>query len=1289
MKFNPFITLVFFFSAATGLLGQQIIEENFQWEDSPVLVNEAGKDIEIWRFNEGGNPIELGYLPTYATRFPIAYNGIVDVNVLEVEYEDFSFEKPQNENDISSDLYFYTKTVKDRNQYSAYIRFIPIIKTGNRYQRVKHIKFSTTIRQNTSPSPFRGPDGTTVSVLSDGEIYKIAVTENGIHKLTYDFLKNSLGISNLDNIDPRNIKLYGNGGGMLPEYTEAERIDDLEENAIYIEGENDGVFNSGDYILFYGEGADEWKFDTENGIFNLQKNYYSAQNYYYIKISPGNGNRVTTQNNINSTDYISTSFNDFARYEEDLSNLLADWERAEGSGKRWFGDHFNTQRSRSYNGIFSFENITSDPVHLRADLAIRANRPSSFNLTINNQNFTSEAANAVTVISGTGDTQRSYYHTSKLEKTLNLSDETINIEIEYPWPSGASHSEAWLDYIQLNVRRELRVTGNQMDFRDIQSLDYSSTMYQVSGWNNNYRIWDISNPLQPKVQEVVNNGGSAQFGANSDELKTFIAFNPSSTLLNAEAIGQLANQNVHGISSAEMVIIYHEDFETEAMRLAKHRNQHDNLNVAIVPISQIYNEFSSGKQDPSAIRDFCKMLYERSPDFKYLLLFGDASYDFRNISNFGNNYVATYERDSANPLYSFPTDDYFGILYHTSSNDPFDEAAPLNIAIGRLPVNNPSFATAIVDKLIHYDIGESVNADWRTRFLFVADDEDSGRHELDADGIADIVLDDHPRYNVNKLYLDAFEQVSTGAADRAPALTEAINQDIFKGIVAVVYLGHGGIKGWAQERILNISDILNWRNFDKTPVFITATCSFTAFDDPTFTSAGEETFINSKGGAINMLTTTRAVYAHQNRRLTETTVEQMLIREDNGRPRRLGDIMRIGKNLELSTGLNTRKFVMIGDPAQRISLPQYDVLTTKINGSAIDTMSADTIRALEEIVIEGIIADENGAILDDFNGIIYPTIYDKRKTYTTLGQDGTPIIDYNLQKSILFKGRASVTSGKFQFNCIIPKDINYEYGEGKISYYATEYNNERDAAGYSKDIVIGGTSDTAINDDEGPQVEVYMNTEDFVSGGITNSTPTLLVKLEDDYGINVVGNSIGHDLEGILDEDVQNTFVLNDFYEAELDDFTKGVVQYPMSELEVGRHRIVVSAWDVANNRGEGSTEFVVASSANVALEHVLNYPNPFTDRTCFQFDHNMAGESMDVMIQVFTVSGRLVKTLRREMVSDGSIRKDDCIEWDGRDDYGDKIGRGVYLYKVKVRSGDTNNTVEGESDYEKLVILK
>ena len=753
----------------------------------------------------------------------------------------------------------------------------------------------------------------------------------------------------------------------------------------------------------------------------------------------------------------------------------------------------------------------------------------------------------------------------------------------------------------------------------------------------------------------------------------------------------MENQNLHGLNNVEMIILYHSEFQEAALQLAQHRSEFSDLSVATVRIDQVYNEFSTGRQDPTAIRDFAKMLYDRNPGFKYLLLFGDGSFDPRNRYELGNNFIPVYERNSLNPLFAFPSDDYYGLLSDFGSSDPLRGA--LNIAIGRMPVTSLEEALAVVKKVIHYETSPATLGDWRNRMVFIGDDEDNNTHIRDANIIADQIGGANPSLNVEKIYLDAFPQVATPGDDRFPAVSEAINQAIFKGSLVMTYLGHGGSERLAQEAIIDIPTITSWENFDRQPLFMTATCSFTGYDDAGFTTAGEELFLNPRGGAVALMTTVRAVYASLNADLTELALAKLFDRAGGDRVPTLGEAIQRAKNS--STGgsftTNSRKFTLIGDPAMYLAAPQYQIQTTFIDEKAIEGNRTDTLRALQRVKVKGQVTNANGIIQENFNGILFPTVYDKKSTVSTLGQDpGSRVMDFKVQKNILFKGRVSVENGQFEFSFVVPKDINYSYGPGKISYYASDEINKIDAAGSYENIVIGGTSPDAFRDDEGPLVKVFMNTTDFVFGGITNAAPTLLVKLSDDNGINVVGNSIGHDLEAILDEDTQNSFLLNDFYESELDDFTQGKVKYPLNTLEDGRHTIRVKAWDVANNSAEGYTEFVVASSDKIALEHVLNYPNPFTDYTCFQFDHNLVNQEMDVLVQVYTISGRLVKTLEQSLISDGAIRQDNCIGWDGKDDFGDHLARGVYLYKVKVRAQNTGTTtLTGESSFEKLVILK
>lgn len=1291
--------LLFFYFVQLSLLPAWLsaqntfsIRQQLEWADQAETVKAGSQRQQLWTF-KGGIVGELyPDVPLFLRSLAVPGPGSLDVQVVRANYAELDREAGPGDALIDPTLRFHTRIDQDRDGFHGIIEFVPIIRTGSRYQKVTDFELSVIWRPD-NRAQVRGPEFKTSSALRDGSLYKVAVTETGMHKLTYGFLKDQLGMD-LDNIDPRTIRVLGKGGGMVPVNIELDRVDDLEEMAVFIQGEGDGRFDNGDYLLFYGEGPNSWRFNEEKRLFIRQQNIYDTQNYYFIKVGSGNGRRVAELNAGTGGAYTTNTFDDYDRYEIERVNLLLQWQITRtGAGQRWFGDYFREARSKTYNDLFTFPNlVTEAPVRVRSVMALRASQGAKFSLTLNGQTGTSSTASGTRI--GTADDYlTNYANDAVLEYNYQSDNDALDFSLEYPHPGG-SPSEGWLDYIEVNVRRQLTMSGNQMAFRDINSLDYPSTTYRLNAdGNSGLMIWNITDPLLPGLQEYNENSGILSFGADGPELHQFVAFQPSAALLSPEAVGPIGNQNLHGLGSdVQMLIVYPEEFEGPVRQLAEHRGTFSGLNVALATTEQVYHEFSSGRQDPTAIRDLTLMLYERSPDFDYLLLFGDGSFDARGIDEElrGTNFIPTYQQDSYNSIQAFPADDFYGILTNTTNN-PL--AGRLNVAVGRIPVTSVEEAQDAVDKIIHYDTSPQVLGDWRNRLVFVGDDEDGNRHTTDANRIADRVQQRHSDLNIDKIYLDAYPQVSSSGGDRFPAANEALNNAIFKGTLAMTYLGHGGPRGWAQERVLDIPDIRSWRNFDNLILLITATCSFTGYDDPAFTSAGEEAFLNPEGGAIALLTTTRPVYASANAELTDSTMANLFER-NNGISLTLGQAMRRAKNSDLNSNFfinNSRKFTLIGDPAIRIPLPEYRVMTTSINGTPVTAESLDTLRAFQKVTIEGVIADEDGQIRESFNGTVLTTIFDKRLRTRTLGQDSdSRIFDFEVRKNIIFKGKASVSKGRFQFTFVVPKDINFAFGPGKISYYAADPDQMTDANGAYERIIIGGTSPDGINDTEGPLVEVFMNTEDFVFGGITGEDPTLLVRLKDDNGINVVGNSIGHDLEGVLNDDTENTYVLNDFYEAAADDYRQGIVRYPLYDLPDGRHHIRVKAWDIANNSSEGYTEFIVANSAEIALEHVLNYPNPFTDNTCFQFDHNLAGQQLEVLIQVYTVSGRLVKTLEESMLSDGAIRLDNCISWDGRDEFGDRLARGVYLYKVKVRVANTNEQLlEGESDFEKLVILK
>lgn len=1268
------------------------ISDSLQWKTAPQLIAWSGQDREFWTFKGGVIRETAPFTPYYVKAFPVTGTGELSVRVVALNSQPISFRPGAEDVPLGESLIIEAQVEGERDGYFGKIAFVPMLKTGAGYRRVTSFTLEVTWRSVPAQVQPRSNEFATQSRLREGQLYKISVDADGMYKLSYEFLKNDLKID-IDRTDPRQIKLLGSKTGMLPALNSQPKPDDLQEIPIFISGEADGRFDAQDYILFYGQGPHEWVFNPATRRFSMINNIYSTRNFYFLQISSTPGRRLEEQNSLSSTGFTSTAFDDFARLEQDKVNLQHEWVKSKGSGRRWFGDHFLNVREYRYDRFFRFPNIIPEsPVFVRAEMALRALQQSRFNLVVNGVTLTSSLADRVVELEGEFDNIRDYAKNATLEGSAAVSTENIEVIARYPRPGGGSDgSEGWVDYIELNARRRLIMTGDQMIFRDQQTLNFPSATFELGSAVAELVVWDVSNPLEPKIQRAERSGTTLRFGATTQTLRTFAAFNPQRALLSAKAEGTVANQNLHSLNRADMIVFYPAALAAEATQFAAHRQEHSGLKVELVDVEKVYNEFSGGRKDPAALRNFARMLYLRDPGFRYLLLFGDGTFDPRDIYGFGNDFIPTYQNESFNPLFAFPADDFYAILEDQPGNDPLN--GRLQIAVGRLTVNTPGEAAGVVRKIIHYDKSPATLSDWRNRFVFVGDDEDGMQHTSDADLIANDFQQLYPNANIDKIYIDAFPQVSTTGGNRVPAVTEAINQAIFKGALVMTYLGHGGPNGWAQERILNIPDILNWRNLDQQPLFLTATCSFTNFDDPTFTSAGEETLLNARGGAIGLMTTTRAVFANQNAVLTEKSLEFLFQRQSDGRYPTLGEAMRLAKNSSSTIGIvtNSRKFALVGDPSMHLAIPEYGVAVTAVNEIPVQTSAPDTLRALQRVRIEGAVIGQDGRMLEDFNGVLYPTVFDKIVRTATLGQDrGSYPYPYQIQRNVLFRGRSSIINGRFQFTFVVPKDIDYALGPGRFSFFAADTLSMKNGAGIFTGAIIGGEAAELLGDREGPKVEVFMNSLDFVPGGVTTADPMLLVRLSDENGINVVANSIGHDLEAVLNDNTQQTYVLNDFFSAAIDDYRSGEVRYPLKDLPEGPHQIRVKAWDVANNPAEGVTDFVVAGSGKIALQHVLNYPNPFTDRTCFQFDLSLANQEIDVLIQIFTISGRLVKTIEQTIFSDGALRRDDCIEWDGKDDYGDTLGRGVYLYKVKVRAFlPGSKTVQGESAFEKLVLLK
>lgn len=1261
---KPIILFSILFS--TIVLNAQKYDYTLKWINNRKE-NIAGDDFYFFQF-EGANYSDLNnpvpfFIKNYALEsdhFEAFLTNVVTEKISDVLLKNVDLSK------INDDFIFSSNIFYERKKPILTVELSTIRKNNGIYERI--VSFSIEIVSNKKPNTyntttFKGTKYASSSVLSAGMWKKIKITQSGIYKLTYEQIV-SMGFQN-----PQNIKIFGNGGEMLPYYNNIPHIDDLKQIPIYINNGNDGIFNDGDYVLFYAKAPVYWTYNSTEQAFLHSIHNYSDESYYFLTDYGGPAlQMLVIDENSYVPNNIVTTFDDYAYHELESVNLIK-------SGRMWLGESFTNDLTQTFS--YSFPNMVSgSDLYLQCQVFARSFVTSSFSFSINGQlignQIISAVPNKITQNYANGNTFK--------KRVLNTSNSLINLTITYEKPPQGG--EGWLDYFDINVRRNLIFTGGQMAFRDIQSVAPGNiSQFQMIINNANTQVWDITDVTSPFIIQTSINGNILNFIAKTDSLREFIVFD-GTNFYSPTIVGDVPNQNLHGLDYADLVIVSHPNFLSVAHEIADIHRQYDNLKVEVVTPELIYNEFSSGMKDISAIKFFMKMLYDRAGNDslkmpKYLLLIGDGSYDNRHSFSQNTNFIPTYQSiSSLSTSNSLTTDDFYGLL----DDNEYEYTGKLDIGVGRLPVKSLTEANAVLKKIKNYYSSASLG-EWRNWLTFVADDEDVNEHISQSNSLATQVDSLYPQYNNDKIFLDAFQQQTTPTGDRYPEAHDAIAQRISKGSLVFNYTGHGNSYALSHEHVIINSDIVSWSNFNKLPLFITATCEFSHWDNYHIVSAGELALLNPIGGAIALYSTSRLVYSISNFALHKAFFDYLYTRNTEGNYLALGDIFRLAKNKTGGLGeINKRNFSLVGDPAMKLSYPKHVVITDSINGISILNFN-DTIKPLEKVTIKGHIENVQLQLLNSYTGTVVVTVFDKPVTINTLANDGGGHYTFKLQNNILFKGQASIQNGQFSIEFIMPKDILYTSGYGKISYYAYPNSGTEDATGYFKQLNIGGESGV-ITDNQGPQINLYMNDERFVNGGITNESPTLIAKFYDESGINTVSSSIGHDICAYLDNDVSQKVILNDYYISNKDNYQKGTATYKFNNLEPGEHTLTVKAWDVANNSSVANISFTVKSSANIELSRILNYPNPFSNKTAFYFEHNQPAQQIDVMIQIFSISGKLVKTIHKSFYAEGY--RSIPIEWDGQDDYGNKLAQGIYFYKINIK------TAKGSTEkYEKLVILK
>lgn len=1164
--------------------------------------------------------------------------------------------------------------------------------------------------------------GTTENPLKSGNFYKIKVDKSGVFKITAQFLREN-GI-NPATINPKNFRIYGNGGLMLPEHNLDARYATLQQNAIQVVGEEDGVWNDQDYALFYAQGPHGFNIhqgaDDPSGKRRIEMrtdaslnfvNIYDDYAYYFINFDLGPGKRVIDDSApLNSN--IITRYDAYQFINEEKFNLIK-------VGRIWTGDPFTDTKTVTFNTKSPIQ--PTDEIKYRTRVIAYQANGTSISISLNS---VPESIVGVSSNSTKEYTPITYPYSYVPGKATGLSGNQLTFTYK-PVNSSNPNGKFYFDYAEVQYREDLKYTDGQFNFRryDIDENSGNTYTFQISGADQIEQVWqvaDITNAKRKLNKSGSNTLFSFAYTANSEFFTNeFVAFKAADAF-SPTFVGKIENQDLSSLQNISYLMITVPEMMSQAQRLAAmHQKEHT---VAVVDINKIYNEFSSGGKDITAIRDFATKL-NASKQLKYMFLLGDTSYDYKGKVNQGSDVIPAYQsEESRDHETSYVTDDYYTMTSPQSIYARTLYSTMPDLPVGRLPAANLSDAKLLIDKTLAYNNalpGQSTPfGEWRMKLDFVVDDDaDAGVpfHNTMNSAIIKANLEtgtvqnasgtttfqtDKPEYNVRKLYMDAFPAQTSAGGQRYPQVNQAITNDMGNSLF-LFYFGHGGINGWAQERVLSLDEIKNFNNFNNVysrfPLVSTITCEFTLWDEPTTFSAGEQVLKLKQGGAASMLTSSRKIGVIYGEEFT-TILTEKIFELNNDDFNSLGDAFLKAKS-ERGSHADHLRVNLLGDPAMKLSRPKRNLVIYPVESPV-----RNQLRALDFVKVKGHITKADGTVDNTFNGRVAVNIFDKRILKKTLNNDNdskmTPVLNYTEENGPIVKSSGQAVNGLFSVEFYVPKDINYEIGDGRILVYA---DNKVIDVFNNKSQKIGGINPEGINDTKAPTVQLFMNNTNFADGGITDQNPTLLACVTDDKGINSTGSGIGHDITVILDGKVIDTVVLNDFYfsgdgngciNASLSDYQKGNVTYPFRNLAPGPHQLTFKVWDINNNSTTGTLNFVVKDEADqkLTIQKPLNWPNPFTNKTYVQFEHN-CDDMLDVNVQIYTITGKLVRTISTAVTAQpflqGFRTPRTAIEWDGNDDFGDAVGKGTYIFKIFARSQNQDKCKGSATAVEKMVLLK
>ena len=1122
------------------------------------------------------------------------------------------------------------------------LAFLPVVMRDGVYYRIDSYKFAVDSKPSARKAAVRSAAGRYAgnSLLSRGKWVRVAVTENGVHKVTHSELK-KMGFT-----DPAKVRLYGYGGHILPETGIHELEDDLCEVPLWRE---DG------YVLFYANGTVKWTYGS--GRYVHERNPYSEYACYFFTESDGAPMEFASETLQAGQSKSYETFLDYMLYENDVKSLC--------SYGRVLVDDYDFSQGRRVKYTIPATGVAEGGATIDISFATDGTELTRVAVYVDNASAGTLSVPRVAsgelgkIVSGKYSVKELKGDNPVVELVHSVSDNSV---------------KGYLDYISLNYMRRLAVYGSQTLFRG--SAPSGHALFRIENADRNTRVWDVSDPALHKELKGTLEGSVYSVTAPESYNSNLVAVNVKGSFPSVKVLGDVPNQDLHAMGQTDMVIIVPSNgtFLSAAERLAEAHRLMDGLTVSVVTARQVYNEFSSGTPDVTAYRRFMKMLYDRASTAddapKYLLLFGDGWYDNRLITFPGrkqDDYLLCYESlNSVDAIRSYVLEDYMGYLDDSEGGNHVRDK--VDIGVGRIPAQSRADAEAVVDKIISYMENRSAGP-WQNRILLLADDGDHNmpnQHMKDADSIASVVERNNPLYALDRVYWDDYPAKPSSTGIRYPAVTKAIYDCLDKGALVVNYSGHGSANLLSHEMVWKASDMAAVKS-PRMPFWVTASCDIAPFDMGD-NSVGETALLNHDGAAIGLLTTTRTVLQSYNSVINKAFMKELLPPEAGGDAGAVGDALRRAKNNVVVSGtdlsVNKLQFVLLGDPALRLKTPAYRLVVERFNDS--DAGAATQVSAGGFVNVEGYVATADGKLAGDFEGTLHLTLFDGEEEVATRDNAGYGVYNYKAFNKTLFSGSDSIKGGRFSTRMPVPMDISYKGNQGMLSLFAIDTAFCNSAQGRFNNFTVGGTAPDLQDDGTGPEIKLYLNSESFADGDEVNSTPCLFAELYDENGINTVGAGIGHDIVAIVDNSSHHTYNLNSMFKGEAGDYRRGTVVCPLNELEAGEHTLLLRAWDLYNNSTAATLTFVVEPSLAPDFVYLRVNPSPlrYGESARFELTHNRPHSELEVRVDIFDLQGKILWSRTDRQLSDSMVYS---FEWDGRLHGGQPLTTGVYVARAYI----------------------